>query len=139
MYTAATYFESKKKQPNAGGLNRSLKIAESGLPLIRFEEKRESWLWIEPEAIIFVISADHYVKTLVQHKHQKKWTLRHCTIKELLPLLTDGHFIRLNRFYIVNRFYFSHADQKEKKIYIKDGFSIDITHNISPFMIKMLA
>jgi DNA-binding LytR/AlgR family response regulator len=118
--------------------NRSLKIADSGASLIRFEEKRETWLWVEPESIVFIKSADHYVKTLVQYKHQKKWTTRHCTMKDLLPLLSSGYFIRLNRFYIINRRYFSHVDRKEGLLFFKDGFSIDIPHGISPFMLDTL-
>jgi DNA-binding LytR/AlgR family response regulator len=119
-------------------INRSLKIAESGDRLIRFEDKKESYLWVQSEAIVFVKSADHYVKSLIQHQHQKKWALRHCTIKDLLPLLNDDYFIRLNRFYIINRYYFSHVDEKTRKLFFKDGFCIDIPHGISRFMLDML-
>jgi DNA-binding LytR/AlgR family response regulator len=119
-------------------VNRSLKIAQSGSALIRFEEKRDSYLWVEPEAILFIKSADHYVKTLIQHRHQKKWAIRHCTIKDLLPHLSTGYFIRLNRFYIINRLYFSRIDLKGRMLYFKDGFSIDITHGISPFVLDIL-
>jgi DNA-binding LytR/AlgR family response regulator len=119
-------------------INRSLKIAESGTALIRFEEGRESWLWVQPESILFIKSSDHYVKTLVQHENQKKWTLRHSTLKDLLPHLNNRYFIRLNRFYIVNRSQFSHIDQREKTLFFKDGFSIIVSHGISPFVLDGL-
>jgi len=119
-------------------INRSLKIAESGTALLRFEEARESWLWVQPESILFIKSSDHYVKTLVQHGDQKKWTIRHSTMKDLLPLLNNRFFIRLNRFYIVNRNQFSHVDQREKTLFFKDGFSIMVSHNISPFVLDGL-
>ena len=119
-------------------LSRSLKITESGIRLIRFEEKRESYLWVYPESILFVKSADHYVKTLIQFRDQKKWTLRHCTMKELSSHLRQEYFIRLNRFYIINRNYFSHADNNKRTLYLKDGFSVDISHSISSFMLNVL-
>lgn len=119
-------------------INRSLKIAESGTALIRFEKGRESWLWVQPESIFFIKSSDHYVKTLVQYENQKKWTLRHSTMKDLLPILNNKYFIRLNRFYIVNRSQFSHVDQRGKMLYFKDGFSIIVSHGISPFVLDGL-
>jgi DNA-binding LytR/AlgR family response regulator len=130
--------DSNSERASSTSVNRSLKIATSGAALIRVEEKRESYLWVEPEAILFVKSADHYVKALIQHKHQKKWALRHCTIKELLPLLSSGGFLRLNRFYIINSLHFSHFDRKEKVLYFKDGFSINISHTISRFVLDAL-
>jgi DNA-binding LytR/AlgR family response regulator len=119
-------------------INLSLKIAESGTALIRFEKGRDSWLWVQPESILFIKSSDHYVKTLVQYGDQKKWTLRHSTMKDLLPLLNDRPFIRLNRFYILNRSHFSHVDQKAKKLFFKDGFSIIVSYSISPFVLTGL-
>jgi DNA-binding LytR/AlgR family response regulator len=117
-------------------INRSLKIASSGAKLIRVLDKKESYLWVEPNAIVFVKSADHYVKTLIQEKQQKKWALRHSTIKDLLPLLSGGEFLRLNRFYIINCLHFSHFDRNKKTIYFKDGFSIFISHTISRFILE---
>jgi DNA-binding LytR/AlgR family response regulator len=119
-------------------INRSLKIADSGKALIRFDEGRESWLWVQPESILFIKSADHYVKTLIQYEEQKKWTLRHSTLKDLLPLLNSNYFIRLNRFYIVNRSRFSHVDHREKTLFFKDGFFIAVSHPISPFILDSL-
>lgn len=119
-------------------INRSLKIAESGTALIRFEDGRESWLWVHPESILFIKSSDHYVKTLLQYENQKKWTIRHSTMKDLLPILNNKYFVRLNRFYIVNRGHFSHVNQSEKMLFLKDGFSIIVSHNISPFVLNGL-
>jgi DNA-binding LytR/AlgR family response regulator len=116
-------------------VNRSLKIASSGAKLIRVVDKKESYLWVEPNSILFIKSADHYVKTLVQDKQQKKWAIRHSTIKDLLPLLSGGEFLRLNRFYIINCQHFSHFDRNKKTIYFKDGFSIFISHTISRFIL----
>ncbi|PWT75855.1 MAG: hypothetical protein C5B59_07840 [Bacteroidetes bacterium] len=117
-------------------VNRSLKIASSGAQLIRVLDKKQSYIWVEPNAILFVKSADHYVKTLIQDEQQKKWALRHSTIKDLLPLLSGGEFLRLNRFYIINCQHFSHFDRNKKMIYFKDGFSILISHAISPFVLN---
>ena len=119
-------------------INRSLKVAESGMTLIRFEEGRESWLWVQPESILFIKSSDHYVKTLVQHEDQKKWTLRHSTMKDLLPVLNNKYFVRLNRFYILNRVQFSHVDHRKKILFFKDGFSINVSHYISPYILNGL-
>src|SRR5258706_16275913 len=70
--------------------------------LIRFEEKRERYIWAHPDEIIFVISADHYVKSLIKCGKQMKWMSRHSTIKELLAILSADNFIRLNKFYLLN-------------------------------------
>jgi DNA-binding LytR/AlgR family response regulator len=118
--------------------NTSSKVAKVGAGLIRFEEKKEIYAWARPEEILFVKSADHYVKSLIQHGTQKKWMTRHCTIKDLLTILTYGHFVRLNKFYMINRNHFSHIDENEKILYLDDGFSIPISHRISRFIIDML-
>jgi len=118
--------------------NTSSKVAKAGMELIRFEEKKEVYIWVQPEEILFVKSADHYVKSLIQHGTQKKWTIRHCTIKDLLNLLSYGRFVRLNKFYILNLNHFSYIDENKKMLYLDDGFSIPISHRISHFLIDML-
>jgi DNA-binding LytR/AlgR family response regulator len=109
-----------------------------GTRLIRFEAKKENYCWVEPGKILFVTSADHYVKSLIQHETQKKWMIRHSTIKDLLGILNQGQFIRLNKFYMLNLDHFSHIDESEKILYLDDGYSISIPHRISPFMINIL-
>jgi DNA-binding LytR/AlgR family response regulator len=105
---------------------------------IRFEAERKTYVWIHPEHILFIKSADHYVKALVQHANQKKWTMRHCTIKDLIAVLNYNQFIRLNKFYMINRAYFSHMDETGKMLILNDGFSIPVCHNISRFVIRLL-
>jgi DNA-binding LytR/AlgR family response regulator len=109
-----------------------------GTQLIRFEEKKEIYFWAKPEEILFATSADHYIKSLIQLGTQKKWMIRHSTIKDLLTILSYDHFIRLNKFYMINRNHFSYIDQNEKIIYLDDGFSIPISHRISRFIIDLL-
>jgi DNA-binding LytR/AlgR family response regulator len=109
-----------------------------GTRLIRFEARKENYCWVEPEKILFVTSADHYIKSLIQHETQKKWMIRHSTIKDLLGILKQAQFIRLNKFYMLNLDHFSHIDEDEKILYLDDGYSISIPHRISPFMINML-
>lgn len=106
--------------------------------LIRFEEKRECHVWIHPDEIMFVVSADHYVKSLIQCGRQIKWMNRHCTIKELLATLPSGDFIRLNKFYLLNRNHFSGINEKEKMLYLSGDFSIPVPHRISKFIFDML-
>jgi len=106
--------------------------------LIRFEEKKETYNWVEPEKILFVKSADHYVKSLIQHGDQKKWMIRHCTIKDLLAILSYDHFVRLNRFYILNTDHFSYLNEREKTIYLDDDFSIPVPHRISRYILELL-
>jgi DNA-binding LytR/AlgR family response regulator len=121
----------KKSAPT----NTSLRV--DGTRLIRFEAKKEDYCWVEPGKILFVTSADHYIKSLIQHETQKKWMIRHSTIKDLLDILNHGQFIRLNKFYMLNLDHFSHIDESEKILYLNDGYSIPIPHRISPFMIDM--
>ena len=106
--------------------------------LIRFEEKKETYTWVDPEKILFVKSADHYVKSLIQQGDQKKWMIRHSTIKDLLTILTYDHFVRLNRFYILNTNHFSYLNEAEKTIYLDDDFSILIPHRISRYILELL-
>lgn len=109
-----------------------------GEELLRFEERRGIYVWVQPEEILFIKTADHYVKSLIQHDRQKKWMIRHCTMKDLLAILTYGHFIRLNKFYVINRKRFSYIDKHKKTLYLDDGFSIPISHRVSNFIIDML-
>ncbi len=125
-------------EKNIAFANTSSKVVKAGTELIRFEEKKEIFTWVQPEEILFVKSADHYVKSLIQHGTQKKWMIRHCTIKDLLTILTYDRFVRLNKFYMINRNHFSYIDENEKILYLNDGFSIPIPHRISRFIIDML-
>lgn len=111
---------------------------ETFAELIRFQEKKERYYWAQPDDIIFVKSANHYVRSLVQCRTQKKWMNRYCTVKEILTMLPTDSFIRINRFYIINRKYFSHIDENEKLLYLDNGFSISIPHRISPFILHLL-
>lgn len=106
--------------------------------LIRFEEKKERYIWAHPDEIIFVISADHYVKSLIKCGAENKWMTRHCTIKELLCILPPENFIRLNKFYLLNRNYFLRINENEKMLYLDDDFSVPVPHRISRFMLDMI-
>ncbi|HRH50002.1 MAG TPA: LytTR family transcriptional regulator DNA-binding domain-containing protein [Panacibacter sp.] len=106
--------------------------------LLRFEEKRERYIWVHPEEIFFVISSDHYIKALIQSGNQKKWMTRHCTIKELLTTLPAENFIRLNKFYLLNRNHYSGIDEREKMLYLLNDFSVPVPHRISRFIIEMI-
>ena len=106
--------------------------------LIRFEEKREHFVWVHPDEIMFVVSADHYVKALIKCGTQNKWMTRHCTIKELLAILPAGNFIRLNKFYLLNRNHFFGFNEKEKKLYLEDDFSVPVSHRISRFILDTI-
>ena len=106
------------------------------IELIRFEEKKECYIWVHPDEIIFVKSADHYVKSLINCGKQKKWMIRHCTLKELFFALTPGNFIRLNKFYLINRNHFSGIN--EKTLYLNDDFSIPVPHRISRYVLDLL-
>jgi DNA-binding LytR/AlgR family response regulator len=106
--------------------------------LIWFEEKKESFFQADPDEILFVKSADHYVKALIRSNQMNKWMTRHCTLKEMHGMLPKDQFIRMNRFYIVNRKHFSHINEDEKKLYLIDGVFISIPHRISPFIIDAL-
>ena len=117
---------------------RPPKVIDIGSGLIRFEAKKESFIWVHHDQIMFVKSADHYVNALVQNGLDRKWIMRHSTLKDFLVLLTTSNFIRLNRFYIVNRKHFSHIDFQNKLLYLLDGSSIPVTHRISSFLIKTM-
>jgi DNA-binding LytR/AlgR family response regulator len=118
--------------------NTSFKVAGTGTELIRFEEKKGIYIWVQPEQILFVKSDDHYVKSLIQHGPQKKWMSRHCTIKELLGTLSHGDFIRLNKFYLLNRNRFTHINENEKTLYVDNDFSIPVPHRISRYVLDLL-
>jgi DNA-binding LytR/AlgR family response regulator len=113
-------------------------LAPTSIEFIRFEEKKERYIWAHPEEICFVKSADHYVKSLIKCGNQKKWMIRHSTLKELLEILPEGNFIRLNKFYLLNLNHFSHINESEKLLYFNDDSSIAIPHRISPFLRHLL-
>ena len=92
-------------------LNDRTGLAAAGTGFIRFEERKDRYIWADPDEIIFVKSADHYVKSLVQCGREKKWMTRHSTLKELLDILPGDNFIRLNKFYLLNVNYFSHFNE----------------------------
>src|SRR5258705_6369300 len=99
-------------------------LTPTSIEFIRFEEKKEKYIWAHPDEICFVKSADHYVKSLIKCGNQKKWLNRHSTLKELLDILPERIFIRLNKFYLLNLNYFSHINENEKLLYFKDDSSI---------------
>jgi DNA-binding LytR/AlgR family response regulator len=113
-------------------------LLSNSCELIRFEEKKERHIWALPHEICFVKSADHYVKSLIQCARGKKWMSRHCTLKDLLTMLPQENFIRLNKFYLLNVNYFSTINEYEKILYLTDDFSIPIPHRISPYLRHML-
>ncbi len=106
--------------------------------LLRFEQKKELYIWAHPDEIIFVKSADHYVKSLIILGTKKIWVSRHSTIKKLLSTLPSYNFIRLNKFYLLNLAYFSHIDEIKKLLYFTDNFSVPIPHRISPFILDLI-
>lgn len=105
---------------------------------IRFEEKKEKYIWAHPDEIMFVKSADHYVKSLINCGRQKKWMIRHCTLKELLVVLPPGNFMRLNKFYLINCNHFLRINKNEKLLYLDDGYSIPVPHRISRYILDIL-
>lgn len=115
-----------------------LKFIEMRGSLIRFEVRKESFIWVHPDQIMFVKSADHYISAFVQNGSERKWVTRHSTLKELLASLTKGNFIRLNRFYVVNKKHFAHIDFHKKILFLMGGTSIPIIHRISSFMIESM-
>ncbi len=115
-----------------------IEVDKGSTELIRFEEKKERYFWTQPEEIIFVKSADHYVKSLINCGRQKKWMIRHCTLKELFVALSSANFIRLNKFYLINRNHFSHINENEKTLYLDDDTSIPVPHRISRYVIDSL-
>lgn len=110
----------------------------TNIEFIRFEEKKERYVWAHPDEIFFGISADHYVRTLINNGNKMKWMTRHSTLKEMLAILPAGNFIRLNKFYLVNLNYFSHINKGQKLLYFINGSSISIPHRISPFLSHLL-
>ena len=108
------------------------------IEFIRFEENKEQYTWAASEEIYFAMSADHYVKALVNCDEKMKWMTRHSTLKELLTVLPAENFIRLNRFYLLNLKHFSHIGKSQKRLHFRNHFSISIPHRISPFLCHLL-
>jgi DNA-binding LytR/AlgR family response regulator len=105
---------------------------------LRFESGSHSFVWVNSENIHFIQSADHYVKAFVQEGLNKKWMVRHSTLKEILKILPKEDFIRLNRFYLLNKKYFSHFDFQKSLLFLVDGTSIRLSHRISSFIIDSM-
>ncbi len=138
-YSKSKYISYRvSSQTNFSSPVSKVQEENSNEELIRFEEKKEQYIWTKPEEIIFVKSADHYVKSLVKYGAEKKWVSRHSTLKDLFVLLPQDIFIRLNRFYLLNRNYFSHFNENGKKLYLTDDFCIPIPHRISPYLCHLL-
>jgi DNA-binding LytR/AlgR family response regulator len=131
---------SDSGEKNTIATNSTSKIARvvAGMGLIRFEEKKESYIWAHPDEIIFVKSADHYVKSLISRGRQKKWMIRHCTLKELFVALPPANFMRLNKFYLINRNHFLRINENEKMLYLADEYSIPVPHRISRYVLDIL-
>jgi DNA-binding LytR/AlgR family response regulator len=109
-----------------------------GIEPIRFEERKNVYIGVQQTDILFAKSADHYVKSLIQRGAEKKWVIRHSTIKDLIALLAGGRFVRLNKFYVVNCDHFSRVDRNDKILYLNDGFPIPVPHSISQYMLASL-
>lgn len=134
--TAGLAYNSENNYLPVSFQQDEIKTTSTGL--VRFEEKKEHYVMVHPDKIMFVISADHYVKALIQCGNQDKWMTRHCTIKELHATLSTENFIRLNKFYLLNRNYFSGIDERGKKLYLLNDFSVPVPHRISRFILDMI-
>lgn len=132
--------ESHPGGENTASTNTSSKVARAGtgIGLIRFEEKKESYIWAHPDEIIFAKSADHYVKSLINYGRHKKWMIRHCTLKELFIALPADNFMRLNKFYLINRNHFLRINENEKMLYLADEYPIPVPHRISRYVLDIL-
>ena len=119
-------------------VSKKNKVVDFRNGLVRFEERKETFIWAHQDEIRFVKSADHYINALIQQDQQMKWMIRHSTLKELLAIVSMGNFIRLNRFYVINRKFYSHIDLKLKILYLTDVTPIPLAHRISPFVMKTI-
>jgi len=128
---------NSKKRIISTVINKN-EVDKANTEFIRFEEKKERYIWAHPNEICFVISADHYVKSLIKCGNQKKWMIRHSTLKELFDILPADNFIRLNKFYLINQNYFSRVNESEKILYLNDNFPIPVPHRISPYVLHLL-
>jgi DNA-binding LytR/AlgR family response regulator len=113
-------------------------ILHNDVLYIRFEERREKFIWAKPAEIYFVQSSDHYVKSLVKQGKCKSWMSRHSTLKELMAILPANNFIRLNKFYLLNIDHFSHLDHPNRILYFNDDSSVAVPHRISTFLHSLL-
>jgi DNA-binding LytR/AlgR family response regulator len=64
--------------------------------------------------------------------------IRHCTLKELFVVLPPDKFMRLNKFYLINRIHFLRINENEKLLYLNDNFSIPVPHRISRYVLDIL-
>ncbi|HVZ96639.1 MAG TPA: LytTR family DNA-binding domain-containing protein [Chitinophagaceae bacterium] len=113
-------------------------LSENRMEFMRFEEKKDHFIWAHADELCFVKSADHYIKALIQCGDHFKWMTRHSTLKELLDILPAEHFIRLNKFYLLNLDHFMRISIQEKIIFLKNDFAIPVPHRISPFLLHLL-
>lgn len=136
------YTQSNLNTPSKKSIIISISNHPDNVPMVtefmRFEEKKDLFIWADADEICFVKSADHYIKALIKSGDGFKWATRHSTVKELLQNLDSENFIRLNRFYLLNLTYYSHIDQSNKTIFLKNNFSVEVPHRISPYLLHML-
>ena len=105
---------------------------------IRFELGRDFYIRVNPDDILFAASADHYVKSMIYYGQRVNWAIKHRTLKDLLAVLPAEKFIRLNKFYLLNRNQFLYFDEPGKIFYFKHNISVPVIHRISPFILEMI-
>ncbi len=106
--------------------------------LIRFQVKNETFIYVKPQNVLFAEASDHYVKALISTGKEEKWVIRHCTLKELLLLLSQKSFIRLNRFYLVNKDRIVCLAIQERYILFDSNSKVLLKHHIDAYMLPFL-
>jgi len=129
----ASEVQSKKKKNLKKSINE-----ESESKLLRLEKKDRNHVWIKIDDILFAESNDHYVNILVLENNEVVNMTRHTSLDALTKLVGNTKFIRVNRFYLLNRNHIKEYREEEKLLLLSGNYSLKLKHSIHPVVRKIL-
>ncbi len=99
--------------------------------LFRLFAKRGEFLYVRPNDILMLESADHLVKIYLGVGETTKKAYRHNTLKDFLLLLPPDSFVRIGRFCAINTYRLSGCNVNQQTFEFDFRFTLQINHPIS--------
>lgn len=98
--------------------------------ILRLFVKTNEYVYIRPNDILLIESANHMVKVYVAMGRVCKKVFRHNTLKEFLAQLPSPQFIRLGRFYAINTRRVSAGNSKQQTFEFDFSFTVKVEHSL---------
>ncbi len=94
------------------------------------EEKKSKYIWVHYDNILFANTFEDKIQAVIQYESKKIWGIGHCSMKDLIKHLPDQKFLRVGKFYMINRQHFDAAYDEERNSLAFDDLTIFLEHKL---------